>query len=103
MAAVLLNGANAFEMGVLCEVFGMDRSEQGLPVQDFALVAAEPQPVRVHPGVTMSTPHGLERLGEADLIALPAGPAYAERDFPDPLLQALRDAVDRGARVLEKI
>ncbi|MDJ1134620.1 helix-turn-helix domain-containing protein [Streptomyces iconiensis] len=101
VAAVLLHEVNAFELGVLCEVFGADRSDQGLPVQDFALVAAEPQPLRVNPGVTMNTPYGLERLAEADLIAVPAGRDYATRDgFPEPLLQALRDAVDRGARVL---
>lgn len=101
VAAVLMDGVNAFEMGVVCEVFGIDRSDQGLPLYDFALVAAESQPVRVNPGCTMRTPFGLERLAEADLITLPAGQEYAaRRDFPEPLLQALRDAVDRGARVL---
>ncbi|GAA2073483.1 helix-turn-helix domain-containing protein [Streptomyces albiaxialis] len=100
VVTVLTHGVNAFELGVVCEVFGMDRSEQGLPVYDFALAAAEPRPIRAHPGFTMDTPHGLERLAEADLIAVPAGQRYTERDFPAALLDALRAAVGRGARVL---
>jgi len=44
--------------------------------------------------------HGLERLDTADLIAVPAGRSYAVRDFPPELLDALRRAVDRGARIL---
>ena len=100
VVTVLTHDVNVFELGVLCEVFGIDRSEQGLPVYDFALAAAEGQPVRTHPGLTMQTDHGLERLAEADLVAVPAGSDFLERDFPDDLLDALRAAVDRGARVL---
>lgn len=72
VATVLLHGVKAFEMGVVCEVFGTDRSDQGLPVYDFALVAAEPPPIRADPAFTMTTEHGLDRLAEADLIAVPA-------------------------------
>lgn len=100
VALVLTHGVNAFELGVVAEVFGMDRSEQGLPVHDFAMVAAEPAPLRANPGFTIDTPYGLDRLAEADLIALPAGQGYSEREFPEPLLEALRAAVDRGAWVL---
>ncbi|MEU6083335.1 helix-turn-helix domain-containing protein [Streptomyces sp. NPDC047108] len=100
VAVPLTHGVNAFELGVIAEVFGMDRSEQGLPVLDFAMVAAEPAPVRAKPGFTIDTPHGLDRLAEADLIAVPAGENYTERDFPEELLEALRAAVDRGAWVL---
>ncbi|UGY94218.1 helix-turn-helix domain-containing protein [Streptomyces gobiensis] len=100
VAVALTHGVNAFELGVAAEVFGIDRSDQGLPVYDFALVAAEPGPIRVTPGFTISTPHGMERLAEADLIAVPAGNDYADRGFPAELLDALRAAVDRGAWVL---
>lgn len=31
VAAVLLDGAHPFELGVICEVFGIDRSDEGLP------------------------------------------------------------------------
>ncbi|MFF9001689.1 GlxA family transcriptional regulator [Streptomyces achromogenes] len=100
VAAVLLDGVHPFELGVVCEVFGMDRSDDGLPVYDFTVVSAEGPGLATHCGFTVSTPHGLERLEEADLIAVPAGEAFAVREFPPELLAALRRAVDRGTRVL---
>lgn len=101
VAVVLLDGVHPFEFGVVCEVFGVDRSEQGLPVYDFAVVAAERSPVQVHGGFTIDTPYRLDRLAEADLIAIPAGCNLPEQEtYPADLLLALRDAVERGARVL---
>lgn len=101
VAAVLLDGVHPFELGVVCEVFGLDRSDEGLPVYDFAVVSAEGRTLSTHvPGFTVSTPYGLERLEEADLIAVPASDRNVTRDCPPELLDALRRAVDRGARVL---
>jgi transcriptional regulator GlxA family with amidase domain len=105
VAVVLLNGFTPFELGVLCEVFGVDRTDDGLPAYDFAVVAGEPAPLASSTGFTVSTPHGLDRLREADLVAVSAVgedqlEAYASGQFPAPLLDALRATVDRGARVL---
>lgn len=101
VAAILLDGVHPFELGVVCEVFGIDRSDEGLPVYDFAVASAEgPTLSTPHAGFTMSTSHGLERLESADLIAVPAGDTYTAREFPPELLDALRRAVDRGTRVL---
>ncbi|MER6024464.1 helix-turn-helix domain-containing protein [Streptomyces sp. NPDC001851] len=100
VAAVLLDGVHPFELGVVCEVFGIDRSDEGLPVYDFAVVSAEGPTLDTHCGFTVSTPYGLERLDEADLITVPAGETYAVREYPEELLDALRRAVRRGARVL---
>src|ERR1700730_9904408 len=72
VAVVVLNDFHAFEFGVICEVFGIDRSEEGLPVYDFAVVAGEPGPLRSSSDFTLQTRFGLERLADADLIALPA-------------------------------
>ena len=36
VAALLLDEVHPFELGVLCEVFGLDRSDEGLPVHDIA-------------------------------------------------------------------
>ncbi|MZD06989.1 helix-turn-helix domain-containing protein [Streptomyces sp. SID5785] len=100
VAAVLLDGVHPFELGVVCEVFGLDRSDAGLPVYDFAVVSAEGPSLGTHvPGMTVSTPYGLERLEEADLVAIPsAGRRFGA--YPPELLDALRRAVERGARVL---
>lgn len=101
VATVLLDGVHPFELGVVCEVFGLDRSDEGLPVYDFAVVSAEGPALGTHVGgLTVSTPYGLDRLEEADLIAVPASDANVGRDYPPELLAALRRAVDRGARVL---
>jgi transcriptional regulator GlxA family with amidase domain len=111
VAVVVVNGFLPFEFGTICEVFGVDRTDDGLPPYDFAVVAGEPPPIRAHIDFTISPPAGLERLEEADLIALPAvgdqrlghltgGSARPRQAFPPDLLDALRRAVGRGARVL---
>jgi transcriptional regulator GlxA family with amidase domain len=48
----------------------------------------------------VSTPHGLDRLEEADLIAVPASDRNLTREYPPELLDALRRAAERGTRVL---
>jgi transcriptional regulator GlxA family with amidase domain len=102
VAAVVLNGFEAFELGVVAEVFGTDRTSDGLPGYDFAIVAGEPGPLRSSAGFVMAAPEGLDRLDAADLVAvLPAGDDRCEcADWPEPMLAALRRAVDRGAQVL---
>lgn len=100
VVAVLLDGVNPFELAVVCEVFGTDRSDEGLPVYDFAVASAEGRTLHSNAGFSLHVEHGLERLDSADLIAVPAGSDYASRPFPPELLDALRRGVDRGARVL---
>ncbi len=99
---VVVNDFHPFEFGVICEVFGIDRTGDGLPGYDFAVVGGEPGPLRSYNDFTLQPRHGLERLAQADLIALPAvsDSRLGEHEFPQELLQALRDAVRRGARVL---
>ena len=72
VAVVVVNGFLPFEFGTICEVFGVDRTDDGLPSYDFAVVAGEPAPLRAHIDFTIQPSCGLERLEEADLIALPA-------------------------------
>jgi transcriptional regulator GlxA family with amidase domain len=102
VAVVVLDGFTPFELGVVCEVFGTDRTDEGLPGYDFAVVAGEPGPLRSASGFSLQAPFGLERLETADLIAVPAcGDDRCGLDeWPEPLLAALRRAVDRGCRVL---
>ncbi|MFJ9636385.1 GlxA family transcriptional regulator [Streptomyces sp. NPDC101178] len=100
VAVLLLDEVHPFELGVLAEVFGLDRSEEGLPVHEFAVVSAEGPELRTHAGFTIRTEHGLERLEEADLVAVPAGSNFMDREYPEEALDALRRAVERGARVL---
>jgi len=89
----------AFELGVICEVFGLDRTDQGLPAYDFAVVAAEEPPLRSGQGYWLDTEHRLDRVAAADLVCIPAWRSISEPPQED-YLQAVRDAVARGARVL---
>ncbi|MET9921938.1 helix-turn-helix domain-containing protein [Streptomyces sp. NPDC006435] len=98
VAVLALQGAHAFELGVFCEVFGIDRSDDALPVYDFALVSATGDSVPTRHGFEVRARHGLERLASADLICVPAYDLDVRQ--PDHLVEELRAAVQRGAQVL---
>ncbi|WP_284575701.1 helix-turn-helix domain-containing protein [Streptomyces sp. 2P-4] len=101
VAVALMPGVAPFELGIFCEVFGIDRSAEGLPAFDFAVCAAGDRRTPAGDGhFDVVAPHGVERLDEADLVCVPADRGAAARTYPEPLLAALRRAVDRGARVL---
>ncbi|AYV29843.1 helix-turn-helix domain-containing protein [Streptomyces sp. CJ_13] len=101
VAVALVNGVAPFELGIFCEVFGVDRSDMGLPVYDFAVCSAEDRRSPTGDGhFEIVVPYGLERLESADLICVPADREATTREYPEPLLAALRRAVERGARVL---
>jgi transcriptional regulator GlxA family with amidase domain len=98
VAVLVYDGVAPFELGVLCEAWGLDRSEQGVPVFDFVICA--PQPGRVQtslPVLGLDVQHGLEALETADLICLPALP---HDGVPFEVVEALRSAHARGARLL---
>lgn len=87
-----------FEFGVICEVFGIDRTEQGGPRFDFHVSAAQPGPIRTPLGFDIIVNEDLSAAADADLIAIPA---YAVGTELHPeVLRVVRDAVDRGAWVL---
>ncbi|MFJ9968774.1 helix-turn-helix domain-containing protein [Streptomyces avermitilis] len=101
VAAVVGGKAAAFELGVVCQAFGLDRSDDAadLPNYDFAVCSPSPGPVMTTSGFSIHVDHGLERIAEADLITVPAWPEL-DRVTPPPLLEAVRSAVARGACVL---
>jgi len=99
VAVPLLDGVSPFELGVICEVFGLDRSEQGLPRPDFWVCAENPGvPLRTKAGYSVVADYPLDVMAGADLVAVPAAPPATT--YPPALLQGLRDAVDRGAWVM---
>lgn len=97
IVALALPGVAPFELGVICEVFGIDRSDVGLPKFDFAVVAEGSDPIRTSIGFEIGGTEGLERAAEADLVCVPAA---GDIQASPAVLQLLRDAVDRGAKVL---
>ena len=98
VSALALDGLAIFEFGVLCEVFGIDRSADGVPSFDFKVCGPEAgRPLRTSVGATLTPDHGLDALVGADLVAIPAigGPDY----LPEAL-DAVRAAADAGAIIL---
>jgi transcriptional regulator GlxA family with amidase domain len=99
VAVVLIDEFAPFEFGVLCEVFGIDRTDEGVPPIEFRVCAEHPgQPLRSSVGVRMVPELGLAALAGADLVALPA---YRIRDeYPAAVLAAVRAAAERGSTLL---
>ncbi len=99
VVALVYDGVGAFGLGVVSEVFGSDRSADGLPSYDFAIAAAQPGIVRTDTGLGILVEHGLERVATADLVCV-LGWEGQEHLPPEELLQALRDTVARGGRIM---
>jgi transcriptional regulator GlxA family with amidase domain len=99
VAVPVADGVAPFEVGIACELFGLDRSDQGLPRYDFALASVPGGPVQTTAEHRIATEYGLDRLVEADLIVLVAG-SWVETP-PDPaLVDHLHRALDRGAHLM---
>jgi len=98
VVAVVMDGVAPFELGVLCESWGIDRRDTGGPSFDFTVCAVRPGRVATSLGFALDVDCGLDRVADADLVTVPAMP----RDEPVPpeLTEALRAAYDRGARLL---
>jgi transcriptional regulator GlxA family with amidase domain len=98
VAIIAMDGVQPFELGVAWEGFGIDRSDEGLPTYDCAVVSAKPA-VRTAAGYTISTPHRLDRAEQADLVIVPAR-VTRDDDPPGAVVRILQETVARGARVM---
>jgi AraC family transcriptional activator FtrA len=100
VACLAFEGLAPFELGVAAEAFALARPELGAERwYEFALCAPEPGPLRVVGGFDVVAPHGLEALGRADTVIVPGVPD-PHADPPEPVLDALRAAHARGARMV---
>ena len=98
VSALVLDGLAMFEFGVLCEVFGIDRSSVGVPNFDFKVCGPEPgKPLRTTIGASLIPDHGLDALVGADLVAIPA---IAGFNYLPEALEVVRAAADSGSTVL---
>ncbi len=98
VAVLAYEGVAPFELGVLCEAFGLDRTAHGVPRLEFAVCANTREPIPTSMGFSLMVDEGLERVRDADLVAVPALPRG--KTPPEPVLDAIREAYDRGARIL---
>jgi transcriptional regulator GlxA family with amidase domain len=98
VAVLVLPDVAAFELGVLCEVFGLDRTADGFPAYEFSTCSPHGAAIRSSSGFTVVPSHDLSPLETADLVAVPAHPVNSR--LPGEALDALRRAAERGAYVL---
>ena len=99
VAVIALPEVAVFELGVLCELFGYDRTAEGLPGYDFAVCSPDGRPVTTHAGFDVAVRHDISRVEEADLVAV--GPFGYQSYEPAPeVVAALRRAHERGAWVM---
>ncbi|WP_229400898.1 GlxA family transcriptional regulator [Micromonospora okii] len=98
VAVLALDGVAPFELGVLAEVFGTDRTADGFPGYRFTVCAVDGAPVRTSSGFHLVPHAGLGPVEDADLVAVPAHADGAA--VPPEMLDALRRADARGAYVL---
>jgi transcriptional regulator GlxA family with amidase domain len=98
VAVVVMDGVAAFELGVLCEVFGTDRTADGFPGYRFDTCSPDGGPVRAQNGFTLVPGADLTPLEDADLVAVPAHKDGSV--VPPAVLAALRRADARGAQIL---
>lgn len=98
VSALVLDGVAPFEFGVICEVFGIDRSAQGVHNFDFKVCGPQAGvPVRMSVGATLTPKYDFSALLGVDLVAIPA---IAAAQYPQAALDALRQAADAGSIIL---
>ncbi|MEV4136224.1 helix-turn-helix domain-containing protein [Dactylosporangium sp. NPDC049742] len=99
VSVLVYPGMSAFETGIVTEVFGLPRPEFDRPWYRLVVCAPSDAPVPMIGGATLTTPFGLTDFAAADTVIVP-GVADVHRDPPAAVLDALRAAHDRGARIL---
>ncbi|GAB3888160.1 GlxA family transcriptional regulator [Terrabacter terrigena] len=99
IAVIVQEPVAMFELGVLCEVFGIDRTDDGVPAFDFRVCASRPGEVlRTTSGLGVTATHPLEAARDADLVAIPGG--SVDGPYDPEVLDILRHTVAHGGRVL---
>jgi len=99
VAVLAYEGVSAFGLGVTSEVFGCDRSAQGLPRYDYAVTAERPGLIRTDTGLQILVEHDLDRMCSADLAIVVCWD-NSDTIPTGPVLEELRTVVERGGKVL---
>ena len=103
VSVIVLEPVALFEFGVAAEVFGIDRTDDGLAPFDFRVCGEQPgvplagkhtDPISITPR------HGLDAVAGSDLVIVSATLVRADSDYPPEVLDAVRGAHREGATVL---
>jgi len=99
IVAVADPGMSPFELSIVIEVFALPRPE--LDVHRWYAVdvcAVRPGVQPAVGGISITVPHGVDRLADADTVIVPGWPVYD--DVPAALIDAVTEADRRGARIV---
>lgn len=99
VAILVYKGLCVFEFGIALEIFGLPRPEIDVPWYTCQTVAVEQGPMHALGGIQISVDAGLEMLDNVRTIIIPGWRSRHEAP-PEALLEALRNAHARGARLL---
>jgi transcriptional regulator GlxA family with amidase domain len=91
VAVVLYDGMRIFDYAVTFEVWGIDRSESGVPSFEFRRCSPGRRAVSADAGTRVRASHGLSGLADADLVIVPGGIRSTAPAHP-ALLRALGTA-----------
>ena len=97
VAVLAYSGMAAFELGIVVELFGLPRPEFSEWYR-FKVCALETGPLAATGGLTITCRHGIEALSRAGTIVIPGW--RTDEQPPERLLQILRRAYGRGARLV---
>jgi AraC family transcriptional activator FtrA len=99
IGVLVFDGMSPFETGIVVEVFGLPRPELEVDWYELAVCAADPGPLRTVGGMTLTAPYGLDVFTGCDTLIVPGVPDV-HAPLPDPVIEALRSAHTRGARLV---
>ncbi len=99
VAVIAFDGITPFHLSVPCLIFGTSFRHSGVPGFEVMVCAAEEGHLRTSAGFAIATEHDLTAVNNADIVVMPSWHDDC-RHAPDVLLDALRGARMRGARVV---
>ncbi|GLY20207.1 DJ-1/PfpI family protein [Kineosporia rhizophila] len=99
VALALTEGMPMFEFAVPCEVFGLDRSDIADPWYRLRFCGSQPH-YRTAAGLTVTPDGDLAALEAADTVLVPAMDRANQLKPPPDVVEAVRRAYDRGARIV---
>jgi transcriptional regulator GlxA family with amidase domain len=98
VAVLVIPPLSMFEFGTVCEVFGVDRTTDGLPPFELRVCGEEAgRPVATTVGADIVPSRGLDGLQGADLVVVSA---TREREFSTEVLDAVRAAAAAGSTMV---
>ncbi|MFN8171768.1 MAG: hypothetical protein U0R65_07865 [Candidatus Nanopelagicales bacterium] len=100
VAVIVGDGVSPFELGLLCEAWGIDRRDDGVPMPTSPC-APVPGRIAGAVGFDLFVEHDLSRAADVDLVCV--APIKGDRPVPAEVLVLLRSTVDRAVPACSRL